>query len=201
VREQVIERGWFRSYEARSNRLVVVGVLLAAAAVGLPFLLTGWAAFLAVGLLGGPGLAALLGGSLRYVITAPGAQRKAQVLAYLDATREQVETRRDADPVAAAQQLLDDLPWLILDPDVDKAWLDDLKDALEDAEGDVPLPDWLDDAVGQTEDAASAAVATFMPIYIAVISTSGATGAGAVAGGAAGAGAAGGAGGGGGGAG
>ena len=201
VREQVIERGWFRSYEARSNRLVVVGVLLAAAAVGLPFLLTGWAAFLAVGLLGGPGLAALLGGSLRYVITVPGAQRKAQVLAYLDATREQVETRRDADPVAAAQQLLDDLPWLILDPDVDKAWLDDLKDALEDAEGDVPLPDWLDDAVGQTEDAASAAVATFMPIYIAVISTSGATGAGAVAGGAAGAGAAGGAGGGGGGAG
>jgi hypothetical protein len=176
-------------------------VLLAAAAVGLPFLLTGWAAFLAVGLLGGPGLAALLGGSLRYVITAPGAQRKAQVLAYLDATREQVETRRGTDPVAAAQQLLDDLPWLILDPDVDKAWLDDLKDALEDAEGDVPLPDWLDDAVGQTEDAASAAVATFMPIYIAVISTSGATGAGAVAGGAAGAGAAGGAGGGGGGAG
>jgi hypothetical protein len=201
VRERVIERGWFRSYEARSNRLVVVGVLLAAAAVGLPFLLTGWAAFLAVGLLGGPGLAALMGGSLRYVITASGAQRKAQVLAYLDATREQVERQREADPVTAAQHLLDDLPWLVLDPDVDKAWLDELKEALEDADREIALPDWLDDAVGQTEEAASAAVAAFMPIYVTVISTSGSTGAGAVAGGAAGAGAAGGAGGGGGGAG
>ena len=201
LQEQAIERGWSQSYEARSNRLVLVGMLLATAAVGLPFLLTGWAIPLSVGLLGGPGLAALMVATQRHVITATGAQRKAQALAYLNATREQVETRRDADPVAAARELLDDLPWLVLDPDVDKAWLDDLKDALEDAEGDVPLPDWLDDAVGQTEEDMSATVAAFMPIYVTVISTSGSTGAGAVAGAAAGAGAAGGAGGGGGGAG
>jgi len=201
VREQTIERGWFQSYEARSNRLYVIGTLLAIAAVGLPFLLTGWAVPLSVGLLGGPGLAALMAGTQRHVITAAGAQQKAQVLAHLNETRERVEAQRDTDPVAAAQQLLDALPWLVLDPDVDKAWLDDLKDALEDADREVALPDWLDDAVGHTEEAASAAVAAFMPIYITVISTSGATGAGAVAGGAAGAGAAGGAGGGGGGAG
>jgi len=152
----------------------------------------------AAGGLGGLGLGTLVAGSQRYVITGAGAQQKAHVLAYLTTLREQVETQRDADPVTAAQQLLDDLPWLVLDPDVDKSWLDDLKDALTDADREMALPDWLDDAVGQTEEAASEAVAAFMPIYVTVISTSGATGAGAVAGGAAGAGAAGGAGGGGG---
>jgi hypothetical protein len=143
----------------------------------------------------------VIAGTQRHVITEAGARKKAEVLAYLNATREEVEAQRDADPVTAAEQLLSALPWLVLDPEVNKSWLDDLKDALEDADREVALPDWLDGAVGRTEEAASAAVAAFMPIYIAVISTSGATGAGAVAGGAAGAGAAGGAGGGGGGAG
>jgi hypothetical protein len=198
LQEQAIERGWFQSHEARSNRLLLSGALLATAAVGLPFLLSGWAAFLAVGLLGGSGLAALMAGTQRHAITATGAQQKAQVLAALNATRQHVEAQRDTDPVGAAQQLLDDLPWLVLDPDVDKSWLDDLKDALTDADRTMDLPDWLDDAVGQAEEAASEAVAAFMPIYVTVISTSGATGAGAVAGAAAGAGAAGGAGGGGG---
>jgi hypothetical protein len=201
VQEQTIERGWFQSKEARSNRLLLSGAPLIIAAIGLPFLLTGWAAFLAVGAFGGLGLGAVIAGTQRHVITEAGARKKAEVLAYLNATREEVEAQRDADPVTAAEQLLSALPWLVLDPEVNKSWLDDLKDALEDADREVALPDWLDGAVGRTEEAASAAVAAFMPIYIAVISTSGATGAGAVAGGAAGAGAAGGAGGGGGGAG
>ncbi len=201
VREQVIAQGWLQSHTGRSNRLLLSGALLTAAAIASPFVLSGWAASIGAGVLGGLALGGLLGGSQRYVITDAGAQQKAQVLAYLDATREQVEQQRDTDPVTAAHQLLDDLPWLVLDPDVNTSWLDDLKDALEDADRTMKLPDWLDDAVGPTEEAASAAVAAFMPIYITVISTSGATGAGAVAGGAAGAGAAGGAGGGGGGAG
>ena len=201
VQEQAIARGWSQSKAARSNRLLLGGAPFIIAAVGLPFLLSGWAAFLVVGVSGGLGLAALIASTQRYVTTGAGAQQNAEVLAYLNAAREQVEAQREADPVGAAQQLLDDLPWLVLDPEVDKFWLDDLKDALEDAETEIPLPDWLDDAVGPTEEAESAAVAAFMPIYITVISTSGATGAGAVAGGAAGAGAAGGAGGGGGGAG
>jgi hypothetical protein len=201
VQEQTIERGWFQSKEARSNRLLLGGAPLITAAIGMPFLLTGWAAFLAVGVFGGLGLGAVIAGTQRHVITEAGARKKAEVLAYLNATREEVEAQRDADPVTAAEQLLSALPWLVLDPEVNKSWLDDLKDALEDADREVALPDWLDGAVGRTEEAASAAVAAFMPIYIAVISTSGATGAGAVAGGAAGAGAAGGAGGGGGGAG
>ena len=201
VQEQAIARGWSQSKAARSNRLLLGGAPFIIAAVGLPFLLSGWAAFLVVGVSGGLGLAALIASTQRYVTTGAGAQQNAEVLAYLNAAREQVEAQREADPVGAAQQLLDDLPWLVLDPEVDKSWLDDLKDAMEDADREMALPDWLDDAVGPTEEAESAAVAAFMPIYITVISTSGATGAGAVAGGAAGAGAAGGAGGGGGGAG
>ncbi len=201
VQEQAIARGWSQSKAARSNRLLLAGAPFIIAAVGLPFLLSGWAAFLVVGVSGGLGLAALIASTQRYVTTGAGARQNAEVLAYLSAAREQVEAQREADPVGAAQQLLDDLPWLVLDPEVDKSWLDDLKDALEDAETEIPLPDWLDDAVGPTDETESAAVAAFMPIYITVISTSGATGAGAVAGGAAGAGAAGGAGGGGGGAG
>ena len=201
VQEQAIARGWSQSKAARSNRLLLGGAPFIIAAVGLPFLLSGWAAFLVVGVSGGLGLAALIASTQRYVTTGAGAQQNAEVLAYLNAAREQVEAQREADPVGAAQQLLDDLPWLVLDPEVDKSWLDDLKDAMEDADREMALPDWLDDAVGPTEEAESAAVAAFMPIYITVISTSGATGAGAVAGGAAGAGATGGAGGGGGGAG
>ncbi|WP_022835471.1 DUF2207 domain-containing protein [Salisaeta longa] len=205
IKEETVARGWFEARTTRSNRLIAVGTLLVLAAIASPFLIGGWGGPIAAGGLGGLGLGALVAGTKRYVITQAGAQHKAEVLAYLKALREQLEAERDSDPVAAAERLLDHLPWLLLDSRVDKAWLDELKDALSSSTRAMALPDWLDSAAQATEDATSAAVAAFLPIYLTVINTSAATGAGAVAGAvaggaAAGAGAAGGAGGGGGGA-
>jgi hypothetical protein len=200
MRKHAIAQGWFEAHTTRSNRLLTGGALLAAVAIASPFVLAGWAAPIAAGGLGGASLGALIAGSKRHTITAEGAQRKAEILAYLHALREQIDAQRATDPVAATQQLLDHLPWLVLDPEVNKAWLDELKDALSDVDAELALPDWLDDAVASTDEAKSAAVAAFMPLYATIVNTSAATGAGAVAGGAAGAGGAGGAGGGGGGA-
>ncbi len=200
MRKHAIAQGWFEAHPARSNRLLIGGAVLVAGAIASPFVLAGWAAPIAAGGLGGAGAGALVAGSKRHTITAEGAQRKAEVLAYLDALREQIDAQRDSNPTTAATQLLNHLPWLVLDPEVNKAWLDELKDALADVDAELALPDWLDDAVDPTDEATSAAAAAFIPIYVTIMNTSAATGAGAVAGGAAGAGAAGGAGGGGGGA-
>ena len=199
VRQGLLDAGWLQSHTGRSNALIATGVILTAIGLALFAVLSGWAAAIGVGLSVGAGLGALMAAGRRYTLTNTGAQRKAEVRAFLNRERTAIESRRSLEPVQAAQQFIDRLPWLILDTEVDKSWIDDLKDTLAESHTTFSLPDWMEDTVGLDEAAASEAVAAFIPIYAVISSTSAATGAGAAAG-AAGAGAAGGAGGGGGGA-
>lgn len=198
-RTALLDAGWLEAHTERSNALIAAGVFLMAAGLASLAVGSGWAAAVGVGLGVGAGLGTLMAAGRRYTLTEAGARRKAEVLAFLNRERTAIEARRDHEPVQAAQQFIERLPWLILDTEVDKRWIDDLKEALSASHTTFALPDWMEDAVGLDEEAESEAVAAFIPIYAVISSTSAATGAGAAVG-AAGAGAAGGAGGGGGGA-
>lgn len=202
VRRELVELGWVEAHPTRSNCLFAAALLLVAAATGFGLALSGSVAALGVGLGTGGALGAVLAATRRYVLTEAGATRKAVLKAHLDRLRTAVEADRQTQPARAVEHLLQYLPWLALDPEVDKNWLDDLKEALAESHADVSLPSWIEDTAG-VEETDSAALAAFLPCYYVVTMTSAAAGAGAVAGSAAGAGAgaAGGAGGGGGGAG
>lgn len=200
VRKRLVRKGWLRDRSGPYWRAVTASLLGLAGTIGIAAAGIAWdvvAAFYLGGASAGVGIGALFLVEPRYAPTEEGLRLRAQLKAFLTDQREQLERLRDEAPDAAAERLLDVLPWLLLDDDVSKGWLDDMQDAFDDADVSVTLPDWLL-ATDQSSD--EAAFIVLMASISHVSSTTSAGTAGAVGGAVGGAGAAGAAGGGGGGA-
>lgn len=202
IRDDLIEEGYLMNRRSRSMRLLGAGVLADLVAIVLGIVLGGWV-WIVAGLLFGLSAGAIFASTRTYTPTEKGAQLKADVEAYLDYVRDEIERLRPYDPAEAARTFIRELPWLSLDSDVDQRWVKKLADALKEAREDLEVPPWAEDLTDETVETASQAYVAFMPYYhvttaaaAAVAPSSGAAGASA-----AGAGAGGGAGGGGGGAG
>ena len=179
VREGLLAEGLLRSHRQRSNACWAAAAALLIGGISLPFALSGTAAAVALGTGLGGGIGAAMAASRRYLLTERGARAKAALQDHLERLRGEVEQARDTNPPAAVERLLEHLPWLALDTEVDASWLEDLESALEEVDSDVALPGWLVDTVG-AEDPESVAHAAFIPI-LHVVSTTQATAGGAAA--------------------
>lgn len=205
ARRDLVTQGDLADHGARSMRAWMGGTVALILGIALSAFGGGWW-FVALGL--GVGLfvgGLVLGGTTYYVPTDQGAQKRADVQAYLDHLLDELRSRERHDPIGAAQFFIDRLPWLALHERVWSKHMDEIKDGLKeaDAEDRFDMPPWLQDHTDEAEKGFAPAYASFAACYAVIGDSGGATAAGGAAGGAAsaGAGAAGGAGGGGGGAG
>ena len=198
IRKQLVQRGWLYDRTGERNRfalLSVVGIVtgLAALVFGIMQHIVNMA--YVVGPLTGGGLGLLFFVDPQFARTETGDQKRANIQAYLDHVRSEMERLRDNAPAEAADRLPDVLPWLLLDKKISVTWFKKLAKALDKAGYADRLPEWI-------LPSQSTGDASFVALTTLIVTSSSANGAStAGAGGVAGAGAAGAAGGGGGGAG
>jgi len=205
VQANLIDEGYLDNHRSRSIWLFVTGFamdMLATLVVLAGVFIQGWL-LVAAGLLFGLGIGAFVAGTRMYTPTEKGARMRAEIEAYLESTRQEIERLRQYDPAEAARAFIRELPWLSLDSDVNRRWVKKLADSLKEAREDLSVPPWAEDLTDESVQAASQAYVAFQPYYHVTMATAAAVApsSGAAGASAAGAGAGGGAGGGGGGAG
>lgn len=198
IRKRLVQRGWLYDRTKERNRYLTLSVLCIL--IGLGALIFGIREHLVdmayvVGLFCGTGIGLLFLVDPQFARTETGDQKRADLSAYLDHTRDEMERLRDNAPAEAANRLPELLPWLLLDKKISETWFKKLAKALDEAGYSDRLPEWL-------LPSQSAGDANFLLLTTLIATSSSANGASAAGGGGvAGAGAAGAAGGGGGGAG
>lgn len=195
LRKKMLERNFCISLKPRANTLLIAGLIAL-----LPFFLSmlfmhGMTAGLVGGGSGALAFGLVLAGLKRYRLTPEGAQKKAEIKAYVKMLHKRLNEERKADPVRAVATLLENLPWLMYDLRLSQTWLHVLKRKLRHTDSQVTLPDWLTLA---DEDANEDFIGVFVVMSFMttnVVGTGGAVagmaGAGAAAAGAAGGGGAG----------
>jgi hypothetical protein len=186
ARERVIDAGWMTAHRTRSTLCFAGSGAAVVGGIVIGVLTSGLATLLVVSAGLGSAIGALMAGARRYTVTEAGARRTAALRSFLDREKDAVDRLRNTDPARAAERLADALPWLMYHDDVSSAWLEEVKEALADADAAPDLPDGF---VSLTKTDAPVPVAAFVPI-VAVVggmesSGAGAAGAAAAAGGAA----------------
>jgi len=199
VRKRLVEFGYLSDRTPEQKRYVVVTLLALCATVAafIGGVVWHWVpATYVVAFF----MATSLGTSLfvepRFPRTDTGRTRRAEIQAYLDHLRTEIETLREDAPAEAAGKLPAALSWLVLDPEVTKQWMTETEETLQASGHADILPDWIQHATANGEALNTAVLATIIATSGSAASPSSAGSAGGIAG----AGAAGAAGGGGGGA-
>lgn len=146
IRKRLVQRGWLYDRAAERNRYVLLSVACILLSVGA--LIFGVREHLVdmayvVGLFFGGGLGFLFLVDPRFARTETGDQRRAEIDAYLDHLRNELERLRDDAPGEAAELLPQVLPWLLLDNKIGATWFKKLATALDDAGYSDRLPEWL----------------------------------------------------------
>ncbi len=196
IRKRLVQRSWLYDRTKERNRFALLS--MAGIVFGLGALVFGIMQHIAdtayvVGPIVGGGLGLLFLVDPQFARTETGDQRRAEINAYLDRIRDEMERLRDNAPAEAADRLPEVLPWLLLDSKISETWFKKLARALDNAGYANRLPEWLLPSQS-TGDASFVALTTLIATSSSATGVS-AGGAGDVAG-AGGAGAAGGGGGG-----
>ena len=198
IRKRLVQRGWLYDRTGKRNRFVllsVVGIVLGLGALVFGIMQHIVDMAYVIGPLTGGGLGLLFLVDPQFARTETGDQKRANIQAYLDHIRSEMEQLRDNAPAEAADRLPAVLPWLLLDSKISETWFKKLARALDKAGYADRLPEWI-------LPSQSTGDASFVALTTLIATSSSATGVSAGgAGGVAGAGGAGAAGGGGGGAG
>jgi len=188
VRETLLERGWLfdRSRPYLQASFLAVGTL--ALTIGV----TAWAiaqhvpdAVYVVGPLLGVSLGSLFFIGSRYAPTEEGRRLRAQLNAFIEEAKAEIESLSEDNPERAAERFPEVLPWLLLSDDMSAAWIKEQGETIEAAGVPEVLPAWL-------QQTGTSADATLFAVYIAAITSTGNSGgavAASTAGGVAGAGA------------
>ena len=193
LRQELVKAGSYRSLrEKMQTWLPTGGILIVAGLVSLWLIPQPWTGPLA-GLQIGVGLAGLIVGSQRYVLTEKGTRQRSEVKSYATNLRREIDGLRNTGQSGeAVRKLLKHLPWLSLDEKVNEQWLKKLQKTLKDSDEQIVLPDWLVDPTGElTINDAFAAFTPMMIVFTQSSAAAGAAGAGAAGGGAGGGGGAG----------
>jgi len=199
VRKRLVEFGYLSDRTPEQKRYVVVTLLALCATVAafIGGVVWHWVpATYVVAFFMATSLGTLLFVEPRFPRTDTGRTRRAEIRAYLDHLRTEIETLREDAPAEAAGKLPAALPWLVLDPEVTKQWMTETEETLQASGHAHVLPDWIRHTTANGEALNTAVLATIIATSGSATSPSGVGSAGGIAG----AGAAGAAGGGGGGA-
>ncbi|NBC85566.1 MAG: DUF2207 domain-containing protein [Bacteroidetes bacterium] len=188
VRKALVERGWLfdRSRPYLQASALAVGTLaLTIGVIGWAIVQHVPAAVYVVGPLIGVSIGSLFFIGSRYAPTEEGRRLRAQINAFIDKAKSDIESLSDSDPERAAEQFPELLPWLLLSDDVSASWIEEQGEKIEASGVEDVLPAWLRQTGGSPE-------ATLFVVYVAAITSTGDAGgavAASTAGGVAGAGA------------
>lgn len=148
VRRELMENGLLEQRTRRSIGVIACGVLVLTGGMVYAEIGGGNSGYVGSFLAGAAVATILVGWKTATVPTRRGARHLAQLRAYLDHLRNDIDNRRRHDPQEAARRFFEVLPWLIIDRRVSERWIRRIAKALTKSNQSVEIPAWFQGNMG-----------------------------------------------------